>query len=120
MSLGLAPLFTVYTPAMSTLYTTVAAVLLAAPLSGTWRVSLHEKDGVELDFRMTFEQMEDGHWEAYSRPGAARGLTHAHPPERDRESPWSLGTLIGSDTGTFSGTRISDSPSTATNARRIP
>ena len=54
------------------------------------------------------------------RPDAARGLTHAHPPERDRESRWSLGTLIGSDTGTFSGTRISDSPSTATNARRIP
>lgn len=59
---------------MSTLYTTVAAVLLAAPLSGTWRVSLHEKDGVELDFRMTFEQTENGQWEACSRPGAAREI----------------------------------------------
>src|SRR6185503_20524943 len=64
---------TVYTPAMSTLYTTLAAVLLAAPLSGTWRVSLHEQDGVELDFRMTFEQRE-GTWEAYSRSGAVREI----------------------------------------------
>jgi len=58
---------------MSTLYTTLAAVLLAAPLSGTWRVSLHETDGVEIDFRMTFEQ-RDGTWEALSRPGAAREI----------------------------------------------
>ncbi len=61
---------------MSTLYTTVAALLLAAPLSGTWRVSLHESDGVELDFRMTVEE-RNGRWEAYSRPGAAREVAGA-------------------------------------------
>jgi carboxyl-terminal processing protease len=59
---------------MSTLYTTVAAVLLAAPLSGAWRVSLHERDGVEIDFRMTVEQTESGRWEAWSRAGAAREI----------------------------------------------
>lgn len=58
---------------MSTLYTTAAAVLLAAaPLTGTWRVSLHENDGVEIDFRMTVTQSADGgRWEAFSRQGAA-------------------------------------------------
>jgi len=61
---------------MSTLYTTLAAVLLAAPLSGTWKVSLHEKDGVELEFRMTIEQpgADGARWEAWSRPDAAREI----------------------------------------------
>src|SRR5262245_5903903 len=67
-SLGLPRCLRCILPAMSTLYTTVAAVLLAAPLSGTWRVSLHEEDGVELDFRMTVEQKGSGAWEGYSRP----------------------------------------------------
>src|SRR6185436_18500446 len=85
-SRGCSFLFTVYTPAMSTVYTTLAAVLLAAPLSGTWRVSLHEQDGVELDFRMTFEQRE-GTWEARSRPGAAREIVGG--------SKAALGRLLG-------------------------
>src|SRR5262245_29785209 len=69
-------LFTVYTPAMYTLYITGAAVLLAAPLSGTWKVSLHEQDGVELEFRMTIEQPggDRARWEAWSRPDAAREI----------------------------------------------
>ena len=61
---------------MSTLYTTGAAILLAAaPLSGTWRVSLHENDGVEIDFRRTVTQGSDGgRWEAFSRPGAEAAM----------------------------------------------
>lgn len=45
-------------------------------LSGTWRVSLHETDGVEIDFRMTFavNGTEPLRWEAYTRSGAARDM----------------------------------------------
>ncbi len=48
----------------------------AAQLAGTWRVSLHEADGVEIAFRMTFvvNAAEPLRWEAYSRQGAAREL----------------------------------------------
>lgn len=47
-----------------------------AQLSGTWRVSLHETDGVEIDFRMTFavNGTQPLRWEAYTRPGAAREM----------------------------------------------
>jgi tetratricopeptide (TPR) repeat protein len=47
-----------------------------AQLSGTWRVSLHETDGVEIDFRMTFavNGTQRLRWEAYTRPGAAREM----------------------------------------------
>jgi hypothetical protein len=39
-------------------------------------VSLHETDGVELDFRMTFavNGTQPLRWEAYTRPGAAREM----------------------------------------------
>lgn len=48
----------------------------AAQLSGTWRVSLHETDGVEIDFRMTLavNGKQPLRWEAYTRPGAAREM----------------------------------------------
>jgi tetratricopeptide (TPR) repeat protein len=48
----------------------------SAQLSGAWRVSLHETDGVEIDFRITFavNGMEPLRWEAYSRQGAAREM----------------------------------------------
>jgi len=48
----------------------------AAQLNGTWRVSLHETDGVELVFRMTFAVTgkEPLRWEAYTRQGAAREM----------------------------------------------
>jgi hypothetical protein len=46
-------------------------------LAGRWKVALHDADGVQLDFRMTFSVSgndEPLRWEAYSRPGAAREL----------------------------------------------
>lgn len=49
----------------------------ASPLAGTWRVSLHEMDGVELDIRLTFAVTGRGEpvrWEAWSREGAAREM----------------------------------------------
>src|SRR5215471_2511828 len=47
-----------------------------AQLSGTWRVSLHETDGVEIDFRMTFAvtSTQPLRWEAFTRSGAAREM----------------------------------------------
>src|SRR6185436_8882382 len=83
--------FTVYTLAMSTLYATTAAGVVAllcslaalpspqrdpAGLAGVWKVSLHEQDGTDLDFRMTIETSgrQPVTWEAYSRPGAAREI----------------------------------------------
>ena len=89
---------------MSTLYTSFPAVLVcavlamspmgtapaavtqsaaAAPgatLAGTWRVSVHDTDGVELDFRMTFAvrgRDQPLRWEAYSRQGAVREIVGA-------------------------------------------
>jgi Peptidase family S41 len=48
----------------------------AAQLNGTWKVTLHETDGVELVFRMTFAVTgkEPLRWEAYTRQGAAREM----------------------------------------------
>ncbi|HKE55163.1 MAG TPA: S41 family peptidase [Pyrinomonadaceae bacterium] len=48
----------------------------ATKLSGTWDVSLHETDGVEIEFRMTFKVANAAplRWEAYSRAGAAREM----------------------------------------------
>jgi hypothetical protein len=51
-------------------------------LAGRWKVALHDADGVQLDFRMTFAvtgnevtgNEEPRRWEAYSRQGAAREL----------------------------------------------
>jgi hypothetical protein len=44
-------------------------------LAGRWLVTLIEADGVELQFRMTFEDGgRSGEWEAYSRAGAAREM----------------------------------------------
>lgn len=48
----------------------------ASSIAGVWRVTLHDADGVELDFRMTFvaSSTTPVKWEAYSRPGAAREM----------------------------------------------
>jgi hypothetical protein len=47
-----------------------------AQLGGTWRVSLHDTDGVEIDFRMTFavSGTQPLRWEAFTRQGAAREM----------------------------------------------
>ena len=43
-------------------------------LSGEWRVTLAESDGVELDFVMTFSTDRAGRWAGHSRAGGAREL----------------------------------------------
>ncbi len=47
-----------------------------SPIAGTWRVTLHDTDDVDLDFRMTFVVLSTTpvKWEAYSRAGAAREM----------------------------------------------
>jgi len=60
------------------IFTTGVSNMGASPdleqLSGAWRVTLRETDGVELVFRMTFvvTNKQPVRWEAYSRAGAAR------------------------------------------------
>gem|GEM_PF-395133 len=61
------------------MYTLLQAPVLASPSpvpTGAWKVSLHENDGVELEFRMTFSApgADPTQWEAYSKEGAAREL----------------------------------------------
>lgn len=84
-----------------------------AQLSGTWRVSLHETDGVELDFRMTFavNGTQPLRWEAYTRPGAAREMVGGGPAILGRllgkMPPHEALIYIGDGTGERHGESIS-------------
>jgi hypothetical protein len=53
-----------------------AQALRTPPIAGTWKVTLHDADDVDLDFRMTFvvSSPTPVKWEAYSRAGAAREM----------------------------------------------